>query len=251
MDAGRYSSWNLWYVYQNAKNLARLKSKYDMAKLVVDIETIGFDFDSFDPKSQKYLLKFSETKEEREEAVKRLNLYPLTGEVATIGLLNPETMKGQILFQDKGEGIAKFEEGGFSFEVGTEKEILDKFWKVVKNYDQIITFNGRSFDIPYLMIRSAVNHVKVSRNLMGYRYNPKTHCDLMEQLTFYGATRKYSLDFYAKSFGIKSSKDEGIDGSMVHDLYKKKKYLEVARYCARDLVATKELYEYWKNYLKF
>lgn len=222
-----------------------------MAKLIVDIETVGFDFDSFDLKSREYLLKFSETEEEKEEAVRRLSLYPLTGEVVAIGLLNPETMKGQILFQDKGEEIAGFEEDGFSFETGTEKKILEKFWEVVKNYDQIITFNGRSFDIPYLMTRSAVNRVRVSRNLLGYRFSSKVHCDLMEQLTFYGAIRKYTLDFYAKSFAVKSSKDEGIDGSMVNDLYKEKKYLEVARYCSRDLLTTKGLYEYWDNYLKF
>lgn len=222
-----------------------------MAKLIVDIETVGFDFDSFDLKSREYLLKFSETEEEKEEAIKRLSLYPLTGEVVTIGLLNPKTMKGQVLFQDKGEGIAGFEEAGFSFETGTEKEILEKFWEVVKNYDQVITFNGRSFDIPYLMTRSAVNRVRVSRNLLGYRFSSKVHCDLMEQLTFYGALRKYNLDFYARSFGVKSSKDGGIDGSMVNDLYKEKKYLEVARYCVRDLLTTKGLYEYWENYLKF
>jgi len=36
-----------------------------------------------------------------------------------------------------------------------------------------------------------------------------------------------------------------------YDLYKEKKYLEVARYCARDLLTTKGLYEYWENFLKF
>jgi hypothetical protein len=86
---------------------------------------------------------------------------------------------------------------------------------------------------------------------MGYRYDAGVHCDLMEQLNFYGATRKYTLDFYAKSFGIKSSKDEGIDGSMVGDLYKEGKYLEVARYCVRDLVTTKEIFERWEKYLSF
>ncbi|HEX7586478.1 MAG TPA: hypothetical protein VF390_02510, partial [Patescibacteria group bacterium] len=86
---------------------------------------------------------------------------------------------------------------------------------------------------------------------MGYRFDYKEHCDLMEQLTFYGATRKFSLDFYAKSFGIKSSKDAGIDGSMVGDFYTKGKFMDIARYCFRDLVATKELYDYWDRYLRF
>ncbi len=222
-----------------------------MSRVIVDIETIGRDFLDYDQKSQDYLLKYAQTEEEKEMVKKSLSLHALTGEVVTIGMLNPDTGKGVVLFQNKGEGIEDFEEGGLLYEAGTEKEILEKFWDMVKVYKQIITFNGRGFDIPFLMMRSAINEVRVSRNFMGYRYNPKEHCDLMEQLTFYSATRKFSLDFYAKSFGIQSSKDAGIDGSMIGELYKEKKYLEVARYCARDLQTTKALHAYWDKYLRF
>jgi DNA polymerase elongation subunit (family B) len=222
-----------------------------VSRIIVDIETIGFDFEKFDDKSQQYLLKYGKTEEEKDDIKSRLGLYPLTGEIVTIGMLNPDTMKGHILFQDKGMSIERFEEDGMVYEPGTEREMLEKFWDIIKNYTQVITFNGRSFDAPYLMIRSAVHKVRTSKNLMGYRYDAGVHCDLMEQLNFYGATRKYTLDFYAKSFGIKSSKDEGIDGSMVGDLYKEGKYLEVARYCVRDLVTTKEIFERWEKYLSF
>lgn len=222
-----------------------------MSKIIVDIETIGFDFEAYDEKSQEYLLKYAESEGEKEDVKKRLALYPLTGEIVTIGMLNPETMKGHVLFQDKGAGVEKFEEEGMVYEAGTEKEILEKFWGYVSKFNQVITFNGRGFDAPYLAIRSAIHRVRSSKNLMGYRYEANIHCDLLEQLTFYGAVRKFNLDFYAKSFGVKSSKDEGVDGSMVGGMYKEGKYLEVARYCKRDLVTTKELYDYWNNYLRF
>lgn len=222
-----------------------------MSKIIVDIETIGFDFEAYDGKSQEYLLKYAESEEKKEDVKKRLALYPLTGEIVTIGMLNPETMKGHILFQDKGDKTEKFEEEGIVYEAGTEKEILEKFWEHASKFNQVITFNGRGFDAPFLALRSAIHKVRPTKNLMGYRYDANTHCDLLEQLTFYGAVRKFSLDFYARSFGIKSSKDGGIDGSMVGDLYKERKYLEVARYCARDLATTKELYDYWNNYLRF
>ena len=222
-----------------------------MSKVIIDIETIGHDFAAYDQKSQEYLLKYAENDEAREAVRKSLALHSLTGEVVTIGMLNPETGRGVVLFQNKGEQIEDFEENGLLYEAGSEKEILEKFWDMVKTYNQIITFNGRGFDLPYLMMRSAINKVRTSRNFMGYRYNAKEHCDLMEQFTFYGATRKFSLDFYAKSFGIKSSKEEGIDGLMVGKLYEEKKYLDVARYCHRDLLTTKELYDYWYKYLRF
>ena len=222
-----------------------------MAKIIIDIETIGFDFDSFDAKAQEYLLKYGETEEEKEEIKKRLALYPLTGEIVTIGMLNPETDKGYALFQNNGGAPEKSEKDGVIFESGSEKEILEKFWNFVGNYQQAITFNGRGFDMPFLMLRSAVHKIQPSRNFMGYRYDFKTHCDLLEQLTFYGAVRKFNLDFYAKSFGIKSSKEEGIDGSMVGKMYKEGKFKEIAEYCVRDLYTTKGLYEYWDKYLRF
>ncbi len=222
-----------------------------MAKVVIDIETIGFDFEAFEQKTQAYLLKYSETDEEREDVKKKLSLSPLTGEIVTIGMLNPESQKGIVLFQNKGEEKIAFEENGLQYESGSEKEILEKFWTLVKNYDQVVTFNGRSFDAPFLFLRSARHNIRPAKNLFGYRYEFHRHCDLLEQLTFYGATRRYSLDFYAKFFGIKSSKDEGIDGSMVGELYQAGKYLEIARYCTRDLATTAELYDCWNKYLKF
>ncbi|OGI17051.1 MAG: hypothetical protein A2Z52_00370 [Candidatus Moranbacteria bacterium RBG_19FT_COMBO_42_6] len=222
-----------------------------MSKVIVDIETVGFNFESYDSKIQEYLLKYSETDEKKDDTKKKLSLFPLTGEIVAIGLLNPDTMRGTVLFQDKNSKTPKLEEGDIVYESGNEAEILEKFWDIVKTYDQVITFNGRGFDAPYLMLRSAIHKVRATKNLMGYRFDHKEHCDLMEQLTFYGATRKFSLDFYAKSFGIKSSKEEGIDGSMVGDFYEKGKFMDIARYCFRDLVATKELYDYWDRYLRF
>ena len=222
-----------------------------MSKIIVDIETAGFDFESFDQKSQEYLLKFSETDEEKEVTKKKMSLYPFTAEIIAIGILNPETMRGTVLYQDLNSKTPKLEEDDIVYESGHEAEILEKFWDIVKTYDQVITFNGRGFDAPFLMLRSAVNKVRATKNLLGYRYDYKEHCDLMEQLTFYGAVRKFNLEFYAKAFGIKSPKADGVDGSMVGDLYKAGKYMEIARYCFRDLVATKELYDYWDKYLRF
>lgn len=221
-----------------------------MSSVIVDIETVGVDFATLPKSQQEYLLKYSESEEKSESIRNTLGLYPLTGQIVAIGMLNPDTMKGCMLFQAGGEVLEKTEEDGIVYEVGSEKEILEKFWDRVNSYGQIVTFNGRGFDAPYLIFRSAVHRIRPTKNLMGYRYDTKEHCDLLDQLTFYGATRKYNLDFYARSFGIKSSKEEGVDGSMVGEMYKDGKYLEIARYCARDLVATKELFEVWEKFIK-
>jgi 3'-5' exonuclease len=99
------------------------------------------------------------------------------------------------------------------------------------------------------MARSALLGVKPTRNLMGNRYAVGDHCDLLDQLTFYGALRKFSLDFYCKTFGIKSPKESGVTGLDMGRLFGEKKYRDIAEYCLGDVKATAELYRKWAEYL--
>lgn len=222
-----------------------------MSRIIFDIETVGKDFDSLDKGTQEYLLRWAETEEEVKDVKESLSFYPLTGEIIAIGLLNPDTDKGAVYFQSPETTSLPFEENGIRFETGTEKEILEKFWNAVKPYAQVITFNGRSFDCPFILIRSAVHKIKPSKDLMPNRYNG-SHLDLLDQLTFYGASRRrFSLDMWCKTFGIKSPKESGITGYDIKNLFADKRYVDIARYCLGDIKATKELFYYWENYIRF
>jgi len=221
-----------------------------MSRVIIDIETIGIEFESLDDKSKEYLLKYAQDKDERQKIKDNLSLNPLTGEVVAIGMFNPDTKKGLMYYQGT-EGDMDFSEDGVNFRVRNEKEMLESFWQDIRSYKQIVTFNGRSFDAPFLHLRSAMLKVKPSRNLVPYRYDHRIHCDLLEQFSYYGASRRFNLDFYSKRFGIKSPKDEGVDGSMVSKMFKEGKNKEIARYCARDIKATAKLFQYWDEYLRF
>ncbi len=220
-------------------------------KIVVDIETIGKDFETFDDMSKEYLLKFAETEEEIKEAKEALAFSPLTGEVVAIGVLNPDTEKGAVFFQAPEDSIELFEENEIQFIPDTEEGILRRFWDTVKHYDQIITFNGRGFDAPFLMLRSAILKISPTKELMPNRYSGTSHIDLLDHLTFFGSVRrKFSLHMWCKAFGIKSPKEEGVTGLDVRDLFMNGKYFEIAKYCVRDLFATKELFEYWDKFVR-
>jgi hypothetical protein len=222
-----------------------------MSRIIFDIETRGKDFETLDRPTQEYLLKYAGTEDEKEEIKDRLSFYPLTGEIIAIGLLDPDTQKGKVFFQNVGDPLLPFEEDGVLYETGTEKEILEKFWTVIKGSKQFITFNGRSFDCPFILIRSAVHKIKPRRDLMPNRYSD-THIDLLDQLTFYGASRKrFSLDMWCRVFGIKSPKEDGITGYEIKDLFKSGRYLDIARYCVGDLRATRELLYYWENFIRY
>ena len=221
-----------------------------LSRIVFDIETAGKDFDSLEPPVQEYLLRWANTDEERQEVRESLSFYPLTGEVIAIGMYNPDSCKGAVFFQNNSDPLLPFEEEGITYETGTEAEIIRRFWDTIRQYDQFVTFNGRGFDCPFLMIRSAVHRIRPLRDLMPNRYGDQ-HIDLFDQLTFYGASRrKFSLDMWCRTFGIRSPKEDGITGYDVKHLYASGKYSEIARYCAGDLKGTAELFAVWEKHIK-
>ncbi len=223
-----------------------------MPKIIFDIETVGQDFELLDDSSKEYFLKFAGTDAEKEEARNSLSFFPLTAQVVTIGMLEAETDKGFCYYQNGNGKPEKFTEGNVVFVSGSEKEILTNFWSQIKNCSPFITFNGRLFDCPFLMLRSAINNIRPTKNLMPYRYAHSEHVDLSDQLTFYDAMRrKFGLHMWCNAFGIKSPKQDGITGLHVKDMYKEGRYQDIAKYCVRDIYATKELYKYWEKCLKF
>jgi DNA polymerase elongation subunit (family B) len=235
-------------------------------KLVIDIETIGENFDTLDKATQenltKWIKKDSDTENEYKLALQdiknELGFSPLTGEIVAIGLLDYHKNEGAVYYQAPGQKNEEIKEDGISFKQMTEEEMLRKFWELAARYDVFITFNGRGFDVPFLMVRSAIHGVRPTKDLMQGRYpwqqrnNTAIHIDLIDVLSFYGATRrKGSLHLWSRAFGIESPKSGGVSGDDVGPLFKKKKFLEIAKYNVGDIRATRELYEKWEQYLSF
>lgn len=227
-----------------------------VSRVIFDIETAGADFDSLDPGVQDYLLRFAKTGEEIEAVRESLSFYPNTAQIVAIGMLNPETLKGAVYYQDgriEDSGPDKdeyFEEKGIKYKACTEKGILKNFWNIISKYDRFVTFNGRMFDCPFIIIRSAVNQIVPTRNLMPNRYGDE-HIDLLDRLSFFGATkRRFSMDIWCKTFGIESPKSEGVSGFYVKEMFEEGRFDDIARYCAGDLFATREILLVWDKFIK-
>ncbi|MCX6136891.1 MAG: ribonuclease H-like domain-containing protein [Ignavibacteriales bacterium] len=218
------------------------------SRVIFDIETLAQPLESFDDVSKHYLTRFADTDEKMEDVRKNLNLHALTARILAIALLNPDSGHGRVLFESDTADDYTSSDGLVHFSSCTEKEMLEEFWKIIPSYDEFITFNGRGFDCPFLMTRSGMLGVRVTRNLMLNRYD-RQHCDLLEQLTFYGATRRFSLDFYCKSFGFESPKSKGITGLDMKELVEQKRFRDIAEYCYGDVVATGELHNRWNEFI--
>ncbi len=233
--------------------------------LVFDIETIGEDFDTLDGITQetltRWIKKEADTQEEYEKSLadlkNGLGFSPLTGQIVAIGVYDTEKDKGAVYFESQDKKNTDFEEGNMKFRVLKEDEMLRQFWNLAEKYDEFVSFNGRAFDVPFLMVRSAIHNIRPTKNLMANRYlssQPKNakHVDLLDQFTFYGSVRrKGNLHLWSRAFGIESPKAGGITGDDVGELFREKKFMEIAKYNAGDLRATKELYDYWKKFVKF
>ncbi|MGH9400094.1 MAG: ribonuclease H-like domain-containing protein [Thermoanaerobaculia bacterium] len=215
-----------------------------MASVVFDIETAGVDWEGLDDAQRTYLEKYVETEEEKRKLREMLSLWPFTGRVIAVAMVNADTGRGRAWYE-KADGRAeeKSSDGLFTFVGDTEPAFLAEFWKHIARFQRFVTFNGRSFDGPFLMLRSAALGIRVTRNLVGYRYALKPHTDLLEAITFFGASRKWNLDFACKAFGVESPKEHGMDGFSVGPYYRAGRLREIALYCRRDVEATARLFQ--------
>ena len=93
------------------------------------------------------------------------------------------------------------------------------------------------------MLRSAALGIRVTKNLVGYRYALRPHTDLLDVLTFFGVSRKWNLDFACKALGVESPKEQGMDGYSVGPYYRSGRLREIALYCRRDVEATARLFQ--------
>lgn len=225
-------------------------------RIVFDIETSADPFETLSESQQEYLLRAAEKEKDetlrtakKDDAVRYMSLYPFTAKAVAIGIYDVEKEKSYVYYESSNGEEWSSPEKNVSYKGVTEPEMLRSFWRIIEATDQVITFNGRGFDVPFLMFRSALNKIKPTKNLMGNRFDITTHIDLLEQFTFFGITRKFNLDFYCNAFGIRSPKSKEVSGMEVKNLYDAGKIREIAVYCGDDIYATYQLYKIWDEYL--
>ena len=234
-----------------------------MSFLVFDIETAALPLESFDEARQEYLMRGTETEEDREKQRRNMSLNGLTAQVVSIGMVYVESLqaepKGFVYSNVPGEesGGEEVLPDGSIWRYMSEHELFERWWEVLeKKPAHLISFNGRGFDCPFLMLRSAALGIKPSRNLMrGTRYRYDLHTDLQDELAFFGFSpgisplKRFNLDFYCKAFGVTSPKEGGVTGDMVPEMFYRGEHRTIAEYCVRDVFSTWKLFLHWKKYL--
>src|SRR6266478_2691905 len=140
------------------------------ATLVVDIETVGQEPELIPDRAREILLDV-ETEDDRQHVLEGLGLDPCTGRIICIGVHWIELDRSRVYSQ------------------GNERELLANFWSDIGQIrpQRFVTFNGKSFDFPYINIRSAIMGVPIPHDVFldTRRFSSDRHFDVREILTNY------------------------------------------------------------------
>jgi len=123
----------------------------------------------------------------------------------------------------------------------SEESIVRTFWQRLERFSgTLVTFNGRSFDLPVLELHALKYGCQAQRYFSGKarnRYAEEGHFDLYDFLTNYGVHRlRGGFNLLAKMIGLPGKTE--IDGSMVQQLWQEGRLGDIHRYCRHDVIQT-------------
>ena len=130
----------------------------------------------------------------------------------------------------------------------SEGAIVAGVERAIENAFEVITYNGRSFDIPVLMARAAVARERcpnLARLMAQSRRTASTHVDLLEEITSYGAASRLKLSEFCAAFAIPVKLEA--HGSDVASLAAAGEWEGISRYCETDVVATWLALHFWRS----
>lgn len=231
-----------------------------MSALAFDIETYGA-WGDLPARVRSYLEQRDRDRgvapEDPRASPRTVSLLPGAARVVAIGLWETgderqvAPAQGEALALDPGqaedERRAQLPCGGEARFFREEAALLRAFWEraghVAGGGGRLVSFHGRGFDGPMLLVRSAVLGVVPSVNLAGRSRSLRPHCDLGEALSFFGATRQsLSLDYWCGVFGVPSPKANGLTGREVGGAFERGEHAAIAAYALGDARATAALY---------
>lgn len=129
----------------------------------------------------------------------------------------------------------------------SEREMIGNFFAFINKYEpRLVSFNGKGFDMPVLVLRALKYNIRANAyldtisdkwNNYKTRYNDQRHCDLFESL---GAWRGVRLDTVCAMAGLPGKYDT--HGDEVMSLFYANKLDKIHEYCESDTLNTYMLF---------
>lgn len=178
----------------------------------------------------------------------KFGLSPMTGKIVTVGFLSEAKVETQSM-DNVIVGTESLYSKMVTLEDHTEEELLKKTWSIINDYfdegHRLVTYNGFSFDVPFLWRRSMLKHVSKPRLLpamdeFNNKYKFKYHLDLFQVLNAYGEYT--SLTDWAYLIG--ASNELSREGGKVTEWYQTGNWSDIKAHCLADIVRTYILHQY-------
>jgi len=137
----------------------------------------------------------------------------------------------------------------------TERELLEGFLSLIeKRAPRLVSFNGRSFDVPVIKYRAMAHSLACPRwfsegdrwNSYDARYSHEYHLDLLEVLSDYGASARCSMHEVATIFGVPGKLDTA--GDNVRSMFEAGEIEAIRNYCETDVCTTLLLFLRWQRF---
>ncbi|MGN7678988.1 MAG: 3'-5' exonuclease [Anaplasma sp.] len=133
--------------------------------------------------------------------------------------------------------------------LSTEKELIKGFLRylsVIK--PRIVTYNGRTFDLPVVKYRAMVHGIQAGYlykagdkwNNYFHRYSADWHCDLLDHLSDFGTSARVRMHEVCSILNLPGK--IGVDGSEVEHMYDSNRLSEIRDYCESDVINTYLVY---------
>lgn len=222
---------------------------------VFDIETVP------DTEAAKRLLGVDGSPEEMEEKLRQYHLDITDGKndftrqlfhkVVAISFLVAEIHRNQ---DGTEQYIIKDVRSGGNID-SPEDELVKGFFNYLgKLQARIVSFNGRTFDLPVLRYRAMLHGIQTpwlynsgdKWNSYMNRYSLDWHCDLIDGLSDYGASARIKMSEVCALLSIPCKMD--MDGSEVSKYYKEGKVEDIRNYCELDVLNTYLLFLHYQHH---
>ena len=126
-----------------------------------------------------------------------------------------------------------------------EATIVSDFARLLEERQPcLVTFNGRTFDLPVIAARCLRHGVPLRRYYRArdvrYRFSPERHFDLMDHVADFGAAKPARLDVVAKLCGMPGK--VGVEGKDVGPLVHAGRLEDVRHYCLCDVAQSAAIF---------
>ena len=174
--------------------------------------------------------------EKRAKLIAGFSFAPLTNQVVCIGF---STDKDNTVY-----ALTNSNEETLMFEFQAEINRLENMYG--ESIYSVVTFNGKAFDIPILMVKCMRYGVHISRIMNAYlesKYRIEKSVDMRDVLTSWGEEQRGTQKQWGLYFGL-TIPDTG-DGSEIQGLWNAGKIDEIKLKNNTDIDVLRELHQRW------